>query len=157
MTAVNFVEDMAPTSRTVAAVAVVAVVSLLTQQALGHEYLGVPLARTADCLLNGVIMGGSICQTITRGDDQQCEGDRLFASHLFHVHPACKDRDLGMCSPGSSQPGTRARPALHDSPLLPKDSTAGEESADSAGSSLCDAVLTSPPRCPGLMLLGVGT
>lgn len=43
--------------------------------------------RTGSCLLNGLIMGGSICQTLTKGDDQQCLDDPLMVSHLFHVHP----------------------------------------------------------------------
>ena len=32
-----------------------------------HEYLHVPPARTDSCLLNGVIMGTTICDTITPG------------------------------------------------------------------------------------------
>ena len=30
-----------------------------------HEYMHEPPARTGSCLLNGVIMGGAICQTLT--------------------------------------------------------------------------------------------
>ena len=45
--------------------------------ARGHEYLGVPPVRTSDCLLNGVIMGTTICRNINPKDDQQCLDDRL--------------------------------------------------------------------------------
>lgn len=57
--------------------------------ASAHEYLRAPaLARTSDCLLNGVIMGGATCQSTYPNDDQQCLADHLFYSHLFHVHSA---------------------------------------------------------------------
>ena len=38
---------------------------------VAHEYMRAPMARTDTCLLNGVIMGDKICQTIKKGDDQQ--------------------------------------------------------------------------------------
>ena len=56
--------------------------------ASAHEYMSAPLARSGQCLLNGVIMGNSICQTTYKGDDQQCLDDPLEYAHLFHVHPA---------------------------------------------------------------------
>ena len=56
--------------------------------ARAHEYMHVPPARTGSCLLNGVIMGSKICQTLKPGDDMQCFDDPLMYTHLFHVHPA---------------------------------------------------------------------
>ena len=52
-----------------------------------HEYMREPLARAGECLLNGVIMGSKICQTIKPGDDQQCLADPRMYAHLFNVHP----------------------------------------------------------------------
>ena len=60
-----------------------------------HEYMHDPPGRTGSCLLNGVIMGGAICQTLKPGDDQQCLSDRLMYSHLFHVHPAYDSNACG--------------------------------------------------------------
>jgi hypothetical protein len=64
-----------------------------------HEYMHVPPGRTGTCLLNGVIMGSQICQTIKPGDDQQCLADPLMYSHLFHMHPAYDNNACG----GSTQ------------------------------------------------------
>jgi hypothetical protein len=44
---------------------------------VAHEYMHMPPARTDECLLNGVIMGSTICQTLAAGDDQQCLQDPL--------------------------------------------------------------------------------
>jgi hypothetical protein len=72
---------------------------LLGSAARAHEYMHVPPGRTGACLLNGVIMGDQICQTIKKGDDQQCLDDPLMYAHLFHVHPAY---DRNACG-GSTQ------------------------------------------------------
>ena len=66
----------------------VRILLMLGAVARAHEYMETPLARTDTCLLNGVIMGSKICDTITPGDDQQCLDDPLMFSHLFHVHKA---------------------------------------------------------------------
>lgn len=60
----------------------------------GHEYLSTPPARTADCLLNAVLMGETLCH-LYPGDDNQCLEDPLTYSHLFHLHPAYRSNACG--------------------------------------------------------------
>lgn len=62
-----------------------------------HEFLGNPLARTSDCLLNAVVMGNDICHYARLGldEDTQCPHEESNFAHLFHLHTAYDNNACG--------------------------------------------------------------